>query len=324
MSVNGQVQVDLPRAALDMLESDKHDSVYYMVNDAQGRFVAGHRGLPLPADQRSARANRSITTATIATVRFASPRCRLPLAGLPPDQDHILIVVAETLNKRHTLASEILLGMLLPELLLIGLIGWLIWHGVARGLRPLVELQAEIANRSYRDLGPLPVQNAPGEVRALVGAMNDLLARLSAALSAQQRFIADAAHQLRTPLAGLRMQTELAQRQEDPAELRRTLQQIDTATARTTHMVNQLLSLARAEPGANRLSAPQALDLAQLARDTTTEWVPRALARNIDLGFDSGAASRADRRRRACCSRKCSATCSTTRSATRRPAARSR
>jgi two-component system sensor histidine kinase TctE len=128
-------------------------------------------------------------------------------------------------------------------------------------------------------------------VRALVGAMNDLLERLSAALSAQQRFITDAAHQLRTPLAGLRTQTELALRQDDPEEVRRTLRQIDTATARTTHLVNQLLSLARAEPDANRLSAPQALDLVQIARETTTEWVPRALARNIDLGFDSGAAS---------------------------------
>jgi two-component system sensor histidine kinase TctE len=130
------------------------------------------------------------------------------------------------------------------------------------------------------------VQNAPGEVRSLVGSMNQLLSRLSDALAAQQRFIADAAHQLRTPLAGLRTQTELALRQEDAEEVHRTLRQIDTATARTTHMVNQLLSLARAEPGANRLYAPQPLDLGALARLTTTEWVPRAIERNIDLGFE--------------------------------------
>jgi two-component system sensor histidine kinase TctE len=117
--------------------------------------------------------------------------------------------------------------------------------------------------------------------------MNDLLARLADGLSAQQRFIADAAHQLRTPLAGLRTQTELALRQEDAEDIRRTLQQIDTASARTTHLVNQLLSLARAEPGANRLHMPQAVDLTALARDTTTEWVTRALERNIDLGFEA-------------------------------------
>ena len=288
--VNGEVRVDLPRAALDMLESDKHDNIYYLVNDAQRRFVTGHRGLPLPlTGTTSGKPVYYDGVYNDNPVRIAA--LSLPVAGLPQDQDHILILVAETLNKRRTLASEILLGMLLPELLLVGLIGLLIWHAVARGLRPLVDLQTEIANRSYRDLGPLPVENAPGEVRALVGAMNDLLARLSAALSAQQRFITDAAHQLRTPLAGLRTQTELALRQDDPEEVRRTLRQIDTATTRTTHLVNQLLSLARAEPDANRLSAPQALDLVQIARETTTEWVPQALARNIDLGFDSGAAS---------------------------------
>jgi two-component system, OmpR family, sensor histidine kinase TctE len=289
-SINGRVHLELPRAALDMLESDKHDNVYYMVNDAQGRFVTGHRGLPLPVSGDAAGKPLYYDgTYSGNPVRIAA--LSMPVAGLPQDQDHILILVAETLNKRRLLASEILLGMLLPELLLVGLIALLIWHAVARGLRPLVELQAEMANRSYRDLGPLPVHNAPGEVRALVGAMNDLLARLSTALSAQQRFIADAAHQLRTPLAGLRTQTELALREDDPEEVRRALHQIDTATARTTHLVNQLLSLARAEPGANRLYQPQALDLVELARETTAEWVPRAIARDIDLGFDGAAAA---------------------------------
>lgn len=294
--VNGQVRVELPQAALDMLESDKHDSVYYMVKDAQDRFVTGYGGLPAPVNA-PASGKPFYYDGVYGENPIRVAALSVPIAGLPADQDHVLIVVAETLNKRHTLASEILLGMLLPEILLVGLIGLLIWHGVARGLRPLVELQAEIANRSYRDLGPLPVQNAPGEVRALVGAMNDLLGRLSAALSAQQRFIADAAHQLRTPLAGLRTQTELALRQDDPEEVRRTLRQIDTATVRTTHLVNQLLSLARAEPGANRLNTTASLDLAELARATTTEWVPRALARNIDLGFDgaTGAIIEGDR-----------------------------
>jgi len=153
-------------------------------------------------------------------------------------------------------------------------------------LRPLAALQREIHNRSHRDLRPLAEHTVPGEVRALVHAMNDLLARLNEAMSAQQRFIADAAHQLRTPLAGLKTQAELALRQQEPDEIRHTLQHLNTATGRTTHLVNQLLSLARAEPGAHRALALQALNLSDLARDTTTEWVPRAIERNIDLGFD--------------------------------------
>ena len=282
--VDGQLRIDLPRAALDMLESDKHDRIYYMVNDTKGAFVAGHKGIQLPAE--GAPPGKPVYydgNYRGSPVRIAA---LYSLVTGAPAEDPILILVGETLNKRRTLATEILLGMLLPELLLIVLVGALIWYGVERGLRPLAALQREIGNRSHRDLSPLPEQSVPGEVRSLISSMNDLLARLSEALSAQQRFIADAAHQLRTPLAGLKTQTELALRQNEPGEVRHTLQQINTATGQTTHLVNQLLLLARAEPGANRARVMQTIDLGELARDTTTEWVPHAIARNIDLGFD--------------------------------------
>jgi len=282
--VEGRVRVDLPRAALDMLESDEHDRIYYMVNDAKGVFVAGHRGLPLPNER--APAGKPVYydgSYRGSPVRIAALYSMVPGAS---DPEPVLIQVAETLNKRHILADEILLGMLWPELLLIVLVGVLIWYGVERGLRPLAALQREISNRSHRDLSPLAEHNVPGEVHALIHAMNDLLARLNEAMSAQQRFIADAAHQLRTPLAGLKTQTELALRQQELSEVRHTLQHLNTATGRTTHLVNQLLSLARAEPGAGRTQELQALNLGDLARDSTTEWVPRAIERNIDLGFD--------------------------------------
>jgi two-component system sensor histidine kinase TctE len=120
--------------------------------------------------------------------------------------------------------------------------------------------------------------------------MNELLERLSRVMAAQQRFIADAAHQLRTPLAGIKTQTELALRQAQSDEARKTLRQLHTATEQGTRVVNQLLALARAEPDAERARAADRLDLAKLARDATTEWVPRALERDIDLGFDSPAA----------------------------------
>jgi two-component system, OmpR family, sensor histidine kinase TctE len=282
---DGRVRLDLPSAALDMLESDKHDRIYHMVNDSKGGLIAGNVGLPLPPDEVSSgkpvyydgnyRGN---------PVRIAALYAMIPNA---PDHEPILVQVAETLNKRRILANEILLGMLLPELLLILVVGMIIWFGVERALRPLAALQKEIGSRSHRDLSPLPEQTAPDEVRALVRAMNDLLARLSEALSSQQRFIADAAHQLRTPLAGLKTQTELALRQDAPAEIHRTLLQLNTATGHTTHLVNQLLSLARAEPGNSRAQALQAIDLNELAREITSEWVPHALERNIDLGFDA-------------------------------------
>ena len=286
---DGRIGLDLPSAALDMLESDKHDRIYHMVNDSKGTLIAGHIGLPLPPEEvSSGKPVYYDGTYRGDPVRIAALYAMIPNA---PDHEPILVQVAETLNKRHILANEILLGMLLPELLLIVLVGLLVWFGVERGLRPLAALQKEIGSRSHRDLSPLPEHNAPDEVRALVHAMNDLLGRLSEALSSQHRFITDAAHQLRTPLAGLKTQTELALRQEAPAEVRRTLLQLNTATGHTTHLVNQLLSLARAEPGSSRAQALEPIDLNELARETTSEWVPHALARNIDLGFDAAAPS---------------------------------
>jgi two-component system, OmpR family, sensor histidine kinase TctE len=279
---DNRLHVDLPSAALDMLESDTHDKVFYMVNDAKGEFVAGHRGLPLPPeDLAPGKPVYYDGTFSGNPVRIAALSTTIAGGTAPA-----LILVGETLNKRRTLANEVLLGMLLPEFLLIALVGALVWYGIERGLRPLTTLQAEISSRSHRDLSPLPEQNAPGEVRALIHAMNDLLGRLAFALSAQQRFIADAAHQLRTPLAGIKTQAELALRQQNMGEVQHTLLQLNTATGQTTHLVNQLLSLARAEPGAGRVQSVQKLDLNELARDTTTEWVPRALERDIDLGFD--------------------------------------
>jgi two-component system sensor histidine kinase TctE len=177
--------------------------------------------------------------------------------------------------------------MVLPQALLIVIAGTMLWYAVGRGLAPLGTLRREIESRSHLDLSAVPEEDAPQEVRPLIHAINELLDRLSLALAAQQRFIADAAHQLRTPIAGLKTQTELALRQAPPGDAQATLRQLRTATERTTRLVNQLLSLARAEPPVGRvLRSVQRIDLAQLARDATTDWVPRALERGIDLGFD--------------------------------------
>jgi len=176
--------------------------------------------------------------------------------------------------------------MAVPQALLIFLAMFAVWYGVGRGLVPLIALQREIEQRSHRDLAPLTESTVPHEVQPLIRAMNDLLGRLSASIAAQKRFIADAAHQLRTPIAGLKTQTELGSRQPQSAEGKAMLKQLHTATEQMTRLINQLLSLARAEPNAGPASMTETIDLAELARQTTTEWVPRALARSIDLGFE--------------------------------------
>ncbi len=286
---DGKVHADLPRAAIDMLASDKDDRIYYMVHDYGHRLIAGRVDLPMPSAQTApGKAIYYDAQYQGRPIRIAALYARIPDA---PEHPPVLIQVAETLNKRHILTSQVLLGMLLPELLFIVIICLLVWFGVERGLRPLAVLQQEIRDRSHRDLSPLSEQNAPSEVRALVHAMNELLEQLSAAISSQQRFVANAAHQLRTPLAGIKTQTELALRQNDLREVHQSLLHMNTATGQTTHLVNQLLSLARAEPNSTATRAMQIVDLNELARDTASEWVPRALKRNIDMGFDAAAST---------------------------------
>jgi two-component system sensor histidine kinase TctE len=125
-------------------------------------------------------------------------------------------------------------------------------------------------------------------VQPLIGAFNGLLARLDASLKAQQRFVADAAHQMRTPLAGLRMQAEIAMRQRDPMSLQHAMRQIVASADRASHLINQLLALARADADSPPALVP--LDFEALARDVAREWVPHAREREIDLGFEAAAA----------------------------------
>jgi two-component system, OmpR family, sensor histidine kinase TctE len=161
----------------------------------------------------------------------------------------------------------------------------LVWLALVRGIRPLNELEQRIRARKPDDLSPIEESFIPQEVAPLVSSINDLLTRLKVSLTTQKRFLADAAHQLKTPLAGLRMQAELAQRETDPQEVNGSLQQIARASTRATHTVNQLLALARAETTGRTLPSA-ALDLAKLVTGVVRDSVPRALEQGIDLGYD--------------------------------------
>jgi two-component system sensor histidine kinase TctE len=176
--------------------------------------------------------------------------------------------------------------MIAPQAILVLLAALAVWLGVGIGLRALASIRSQIESRSDLDLRPLDASGAPSEVRPLVLAMNDLLARLTATLAGQRRFIADAAHQLRTPIAAIKAQAELALRQVKDEPARATLQQLFTAAEHAGHLVSQLLTLARAEPGAQSNLKRDPVDLVVISRETAVEWVPRALEHGIDLGFD--------------------------------------
>jgi two-component system sensor histidine kinase TctE len=283
--INNQIYVDLPEVALQMIRTRESGSLFYLVTGPRAEYITGEPDLPvLSGDASSDRVRYYDDDYRGQEIRAVALRVPVdPGSG----QGAVQIQVAERITARDEFARQIILRMVLPQAVLILLAGFAVWYGVGRGLAPLSTLRREIESRSHRDLSALPEEQAPQEVQPLIHAMNDLLARLAGAISAQQRFIADAAHQLRTPIAGLKTQTELALRQSQLADVQTTLRQLQTATERSTRLVNQLLSLARAEPGARReQAAAERLDLARLAREVTTEWVPLALARKTDLGYD--------------------------------------
>jgi len=287
--VRGEVLVDLPQKALDLLEYDKDDWIYYRVTDPQGNTVIGEPKLSLPPTAPPP-GEHLYYDATLGDQMVRVVVFSLPLAGTSA-HGVALIQVAETNSKRDRLAEEIIAAMMLPQLLIVLLAGAMVHYGVRRGLVPLARLQHAIEQRSHRDLSAVPFADAPREVQPLLRAMNDLLRRLRESIAHQQRFIADASHQLRTPLAGLQTQAEMALRENDPIKVRHALEWIRASSVRLSHLLSQLLALARVEPGSGREAHLQTLDLVQLARETTTEWVSAALAKQIDLGFETAQAS---------------------------------
>jgi two-component system sensor histidine kinase TctE len=180
--------------------------------------------------------------------------------------------------------------VILPQFVILPLAVVLVWFALTRGIRPLAELQQRIRKRESTDLSPIPEGDVPDEVAPLVRAINDLLQRLDHTIATQRHFLADAAHQLKTPLAGLRMQAELAAREIDsgrgePAQMKHSLRQIALSTQRAAHMVNQLLAMARAED-TGQAARHQQVDLAAVTRAVVRDFVPRAIERRIDLGYE--------------------------------------
>ena len=269
---------------------DERDALYYQVLGSRGERLAGDKPIPLPADEDHALAGEvRFRDEMIGPVEVRVGYMWVPGSerggGMTP-----LVQVAETLGKRSRLSTEIIKGVILPQFVILPVAVLLVWLALARGIAPLSELQQRIRGRDSSDLSPIDENAAPEEVSPLVRAINDLLGRLDQSIRAQKHFLADAAHQLKTPLAGLRTQAELAQREidagkSDPKALKESLQQIARSSQNAAHMVNQLLAMARAEDeeqGAHR----EAVSLTALATETVRDFVPRALDKRIDLGFE--------------------------------------
>jgi two-component system sensor histidine kinase TctE len=279
----GSFGFNLSTEAERTLFLDEEDDVYYVIRTLAGNVVAGDPSLPTPKIISNGRQtvyyNDVFQDKPVRVVLMRSQ----PLVH--PSSEPVLVQIAETQVKRDRYVRMLLLQVILPQVLLILIAGTLIWRGVAHGLAPLRKLQQEVGMRSHLDLSPIKADKVPGEVEPLVGAVNDLMTRVDAVLGFQERFIADTAHQLRTPVAGLKAHIELALRETDLSQIQRALGHLYTSAERLSRLVSQLLSLARNEPHNVAANFVQ-FDLNQLALRTAQDWVPHAYKKQIDLGFE--------------------------------------
>ena len=286
--------IDFPRAAQDVLEADPSDKLLYTVSSPPGKFILGNRNLPsppaVPASAPLGQAQFYDGEIDAQESRTASPvrvaALYLQFGENPKAQQTMLVQVARSSANRELLARRLLIDTMLPLSILIVLMSMIVWAGVGAGLAPIARLRRLVEGRKPNDLRPIELDAAPQELRSLAQAINDLLEAVRHNVQGQRRFISDAAHQLRTPLAGLKSQSELALAEAPPGPLTMRLARVHESATRSAHLVNQLLALARTEPESLTRQTPVRFDLGRLAREVTAELVPRALQQNVDLGYD--------------------------------------
>ncbi len=276
--------LDLTEEAEAMLRSNAPDMLYFAVIDPFGKVVAGDTDLPPVAAPKSDQVEYLDGSYRNQRVRIASHRLAL-------EAQDFQIVVMETTEKRAQASARILTAMIVPNLAVIVATLLTVILGVRQGLLPLSEVEKDIAGRSASDLHEISLCGTPAEIRPMLQRLNELFALVRESVEIQQRFIGDAAHQLRTPMAGLQTQIDLATGEGAFDEKPERRELIEEATVRINHLLTQLLSYARAESSAATSHALERVTLEALVEHAATTFLDAALAKHIDLGFDMTPAS---------------------------------
>jgi two-component system sensor histidine kinase TctE len=270
--------------ALNALRNDPVDRLFVNVLDARGVPIAGDLDLPKPTrdDPEPAVAVQFRKAALgVEPLRVAY--------GLVPatnEAEALVVQVGEPSQRRRGLVGEVTKLVIAVIILLAPVTVALVWFGLKRGLRPLERLRMRIEGRGPDDLSPIPSEEVPAEVAPLVNTLNRQLDRVRRNLDAQRHFVADAAHQLRTPLAGLKTQAEAALRGETLEAARERLRHIEQSADRLSRLVAQLLSLARADDARVQAAPQEPVDLNAVLHEACAAWAERAVARQVELGFD--------------------------------------
>lgn len=286
-ATEGQVLVDIPYAAMDIVDEEVQERIYYAVISADGSTLTGYEDLHPPATVApgnepttiDAKFRKHDVRMIVMSKRLYDPE----LSG----GDTVTIVFAETTEARTHLALQLFLSNLRWQILLVISCGILIAFALSRTFRPLLALCETIRQRHAEDLTPVPVRGVPSEVLPLIAAINVHISRLGRMLEARRRFLADAAHQIRTPLAVLGTQAEYGERQNDTDEMRQIFASMQGSIRGTKHMANQMLTLARAEQINGLIQTRDKLDFVELVRDVAGDFAILALDKRIDLAFES-------------------------------------
>jgi two-component system sensor histidine kinase TctE len=288
---NGRVVVDVPYVALDNFETDALGRLYYKVSGIHGEFVSGYEDLP-PVPKNVKRSDIYPALVRFYHANYRGTPVRIAALLDPVYDDSMrgiaLIQVGESLEARRELSRRILIDTVWRQAALVAAAAVLAWIAVRFVLRPLMRLTDEVAHRAPTDLSGFDADGVHRELRPLVAAMNDYMGRLDSLIAGQRRFIADASHQLRTPLTVLKTQAELALRANDAAAMRDIVEGLARTTDSTVHLANRLLTLARADHGlAEGEMGP--VSLTEITRGVALELAPQALACKLDLSLEADA-----------------------------------
>lgn len=287
-ATGGRVQADIPYSAFDMSDEGVQERIFYTVIGPDGTHLTGYPDLQPPPHYIG------VVEPTIIDARYHHLPIRLgaltkrlydpELSG----GDTVIVLFAETTDARKSLAFRLFRDSLWRQLLLLAVGMVLIVIALASAFRPLVDLRNRIRGRHEEDLTPIPLRDVPNEVSPFVDAINHHMQRLANMLRARRNFLADAAHQIRTPLTVLGTQAEYGLRQNDPEEMRQTFASLLGSIRGTRRMANQMLTLARAEPANGLIQERASLDFAELVREVAGEIAPLALKKDIELALEGG------------------------------------
>ncbi|TIQ34462.1 MAG: sensor histidine kinase [Mesorhizobium sp.] len=274
---DGVLDATIPPAAIEMFDTGDRDSVYYRVETANGRLLTGYPDLPEAPRGGSIEASYRDHPLRLATLSHA-------VIGAGADSP-IRVTVGVTLAGHDAMVKRLWFSAFAQQLALVAIAGVFVLLGLRRGLAPLIRLRDAVRSPDRSDLDPVEVPGAQSEIRPLIDALNAYMERVRAQIAAQRRFIANAAHQLRTPLALMSTQASYALRETAADQRQEALVALQASSGRLARLAEQLLTLSRAEPGSRRPRADR-IDLTEAARQVLESQAPKAVERNIDLGLE--------------------------------------